>query len=277
MIDLLLAILALLVLLLIFFRRWYLLEKTSLFGKMVLKKGLKLQGRLTKEDVEVTAKEMIPDPSTVDPKLRVKGENFFKKAEVELKKGDLAAAEKLYIKAIAMDPSHLSAHARLGVLYLNQEQFAKAELFYRKLVLAVTDDPIYFSNLALSLFHQNKYLEAKEFYEKAIELDSTRAGRFYSLARVNYLLEDADAAFANIEKALAMDPDNVDYGLTLAAWQIDKHMHKEAEELLQTILRHWPENSEAAEMLKQLASQQNESAPAAEPEVKTVPDEDSGK
>ena len=44
MIDLLLALFSLLVLLLIFSRRWYLLEKTSLFGKMVLKKGLKLQG-----------------------------------------------------------------------------------------------------------------------------------------------------------------------------------------------------------------------------------------
>ncbi len=252
MIDLLLALFSLLVLLLIFSRRWYLLEKTSLFGKMVLKKGLKLQGRLTREDVEVTAKEMIPDPSTVDPKLRVKGENFFKKAELELKKGNLAEAEKLFIKAIAMDPSHLQAHARLGAVYLNQEQFAKAELFYRKLVLAVADDPVYFSNLALSLFHQEKYLEAKEFYEKALELDSSRPGRFYSLARVNYLLADADSAFANIEKALSLDPDNVDYGLTLAAWQIEKNMHKEAREVLQTILSHWPENGEAAEMLKQL-------------------------
>lgn len=252
MIDIILAIACFLALLMVFFRRWYLLEKASLFGKMVLRKGLKLPGRLTKEDVEVTAKEMIPDPSTVAAKLRLKGETYFKKAELELKKGDLAEAEKLYIKALSMDPSHVMAHAKLGSIYLNQEQFGKAELIYRKLVLAVTDDPVYFSNLALSLFHQEKYLESKEFYEKAIELDASRPGRFYSLARVNWLLDDADSAFANIEKALVMDPDNIDYGLTLADWQMEKHMNKEAKEVLGVITEHWPENVDAREMLTKL-------------------------
>lgn len=257
MIDIILAVLSILVLLIIFSRRWYLLEKANLFGKMVLKKGLKLPGKLTKEDVEVTAKEMIPDPSTVDPKLVVKGDTYFKKAELEIKRGDLAEAEKMYIKAISMNPSHVISHAKLGSIYLNSEQFGKAELIYRKLVLAVTDDPVYFSNLGLSLFHQEKYLEAKEFYEKAIELDSSRAGRFYSLARVNYLLDDADDAFANIEKALSIDPDNVDYGLTLAHWQMDKHMNKEAKEVLDTILQHWPDNANAQEMLQQLSKSED--------------------
>jgi len=178
MIDVLLVIISLLVLLLIFLRRWYLVDKATLFGKMVLKRGLWFPGRLSKRDLEVTAKEMIPDPSTVDPKLRVKGENHFKKAELELKKGHIGDAEKLYIKAIAMDPSHVQAYAKLGVIYLNQEQYGKAELIYRKLVVAVNDDPVYFSNLGLTLFHQEKYSEAKEFYEKAIQLDAGRAGRF---------------------------------------------------------------------------------------------------
>lgn len=261
MIDIILAILSVLALLIIFSRRWYLLEKANLFGKMVLRRGLKLPGKMTKEDVEVTAKEMIPDPSTIDAKLRVKGYSFFKKAELELKRGNLAEAEKLFIKAIAMDASHVMAHAKLGAIYLNQEQFGKAELIYRKLVLAVTDDPVYFSNLGLSLFHQEKYLEAKEFYQKAIELDDSRAGRFYSLARVNYLLEDADDAFMNIEKALSIDPDNIDYGLTLANWQMDKHMNKEAREVLDSILQHWPDNTDAQEMLKSLIRSENESEP----------------
>lgn len=262
MIDILLALLCLLALLILFSRRFYLLEKSSLFGKMVLKRGLKLPTKLTKEDVEVTAKEMIPDPSTVDSKLKVKGANLFKKAELALKDGQLEDAEKLFIQAIAMDPSHVLAHAKLGMIYLNQEQYGKAELIYRKLILAVTDDPIYFSNLGLALFHQEKYADAKEFYDKAIDLDDSRAGRFYSLSRINHLLDDMEEAFSNLEKALLLDPDNLDYGLTLAQWQLEKDMHSEAKTVLETILEHWPDNQEAKTMLKSIGANMESGKPA---------------
>jgi tetratricopeptide (TPR) repeat protein len=252
MLDFLIAIICLIIVIMIFFRRWYLLEKGSLFGKMVLKKGLKLPSRLNKEDVEITAKEMIPDVSQVDPKLRVKGENFYKKAELELKRGHISEAEKFYIKAIAMDPSHIESHAKLGTIYLNQEQFGKAELIFRKLILAVADEATYFSNLALSLFQQEKYAEAKTFYERTIEIDPTRAGRFYSLAMTNYQLKETEDAFKNLEKALSMDADNLDYGLTLAHWYIEKGLNQDAEALLENISLHWPENHEAKQMIKDL-------------------------
>ena len=230
MTDWIIIIISAVLLLLIFSRRYYILEKGHLFGKMVLKKDFHWPSKIGKEDHEVTMKEMIPDISTVSPKLVVKGDSFFKKAELELKRGNLAEAEKLYIKAIAMNPAHIEAHAKLGMLYLNQEQFAKAELIYRKLVLAVVDDPVYFSNLGLSLFQQEKYSEAKDFYEKAIELDSSRPGRFYSLSRINHLLSNFEEALLNLEKALQMDPENLDYGLTLANWYIEKGMSREARE-----------------------------------------------
>lgn len=252
MMDILFAALALMVVLLIFLRRWRFLETSSLFGRMVLKKGLNLHKKLTKEDHEITPKEMIPDASTIPARLRVKGENFFKKAEMELKKGNIEDAEKLYIKAIAMDASHVEAHAKLGAIYLNAEQFGKAELIYRKLVVAVSNDPVYFSNLGLALYHEEKYAEAKVFYEKAIELDPSRAGRFYSLSRIDHLLNDMDGAFQNIEKALLLDPGNLDYGLTLVHWQIEKDMYSDAKQVLENILKHWPDNEEAKKMLAEM-------------------------
>ncbi|MCC6643455.1 tetratricopeptide repeat protein [Candidatus Peregrinibacteria bacterium] len=255
MIDFLLALICLLIMVLVFVHRWYLLEKGSLFGKMVLRASRILPSRLSKEDHEVTAKEMIPDPSTVDPKLKLKGENFYKKAEVELKRNNWNEAERYMIKAIAMDPSHIEAHAKLGTLYLNQEQYPKAELIFRKLVLVDDAEPVYFSNLGLALFQQEKYTEAKEYYEKAIELDPSRPGRFYSLARVNHLLDEMETAFRNIEKALEMDPDNLDYGLTLANWQLEKGMYTEVKALLENITKHWPDNEEAKELVKMLEEQ----------------------
>lgn len=252
MIDSILLLIFVLALLLLFFRRWYLLEKGHLFGRMVLKRGHNIPTPMTREDHEVTTKEMIPDQSKINPKLVVKGDNLFKKAEQDLKKGNVKDAEKNYIRVISMNPAHIEAHAKLGAIYLNQEQFSKAELIYRKLVLSVGDDPVYFSNLGLSLFQQEKYEEAKGFYEKAIELDPNRAGRFYSLARINHLLNDVDNAFLNIQKALALDTDNLDYGLTLAHWYIEKGMNADAKAILERIEQHWPENMECKELTKEL-------------------------
>lgn len=78
------------------------------------------------------------------------------------------------------------------------------------------------------------------------------------MARVNYLLDDPAAAFQNIEKALELDMGNLDYGLTLAHWQIEKDMHSEAKEVLENILKHWPDNQEAKEMLIEMTAEKKD-------------------
>lgn len=243
---------SLLLLVVVFVHRWYLLEKGQLFGKMVLKRGMNLPSKLTKEDHEVTVKEMIPKANTIDPKLAVKGDVLFKKAEAALKKGDLDGAEKLFIQSISMNPSKIETHARLGAIYLNDQSYSKAELIYRKLIIAEPENPTYLNNLGLALFQQEKFEEAKGFYEKAIELDDQRPGRYYSLSRINYQLGDFDSAVFNIQKALSLDADNLDYGLTLSHWYLEKNMVAEAKEILGKILKHWPENEEALAMMKSL-------------------------
>jgi tetratricopeptide (TPR) repeat protein len=236
----------------VFVHRWYLLEKGQLFGKMVLKRGMNLPSKLTKEDHEVTVKEMIPKADTIDPKLAVKGDVLFKKAELALKKGDLDGAEKLFIQSISMNPSKVETHARLGSIYLNDQSYSKAELIYRKLIITDPDNPTYYSNLGLALFQQEKFEDARAFYEKAIELDDQRPGRFYSLSRINYQLGDFDNAILNIQKAITLDPENLDYGLTLSHWYFEKNMNTEAKEILEKILKHWPESEEALAMMKDI-------------------------
>lgn len=239
----------------VFVHRWYLLEKGQLFGKMVLKRGMNLPSKLTKEDHEVTVREMIPKADTIDPKLAVKGDVLFKKAEAALKKGDLDGAEKLFIQSISMNPSKIETHARLGSIYLNDQSYSKAELIYRKLIIADPENPTYLNNLGLALFQQEKFEEAKGSYEKAIELDDQRPGRFYSLSRINYQLGDFDNAILNIQKAITLDPENLDYGLTLSHWYMEKEMTADAKAILKKILHHWPENEEALGMMKRMEVQ----------------------
>lgn len=242
-------ILSIFLLIAIFFRRLYLLEKGQMFGKMVFKRGSHLHSKLTKEDHEITIKEMIPTSDTVDPKNAIKAERLYKKVELEIKRNHLQEAEKLLIQVIALNPAYIEAYAQLGKIYLVQNQFGKAELIYRKLIVSIQDDPSYFSNLGLALYQQKKLEEAKTFYQTAISLDNTRAGRYFSLAQILYELGDFDQALVNLQNAIALDVENLDYGLTMAHWYIEKGLMVDAKNLLEDILVVDPMNAEAKEMM----------------------------
>ncbi len=210
------------------------------------------QEKAEKSDFEVTVDEMIPDATKVNPKHALKATSFKKKADAFLKKEDLKNAEKSLIQALSLDPSLQDAYNKLGLIYLRQEQFGKAEMMFRKLAVSGFNDPAYLSNLGLALYQQKKLAEARTFYERALGLDQNRAGRFFSLAQVLYELQEFESALGNFQKAAAMEPKNVDYQLSLAQFYLDRQMFAELKDLLPQILEAFPKNEAAMAMSKQV-------------------------
>ncbi len=117
-----------------------------------------------------------------DSRLR-KGKRAFKQADVHFTKGDYGLAEKHLLEVLSFDNDHLDANLKLGLLYLHQENLPRAEFFFQKLI-DLKESPVYCSNLALTLYQQGRLEEAAKLYERSIELDNKRAGRFVSLAHV---------------------------------------------------------------------------------------------
>lgn len=253
MIQFLVIIAGLAVLASIFVRRYMLVEKGvtafSVFGRKQKAVDLLNMGTAG-ESNEVTVEEMIPDRSTIELKKIAKADTMMKKADAALAQGDAVLGEKLLIQALALDPSNLDAYHRLGLIYLRQNQFGKAEMMYQKLVLSAQNDPVYYSNLAVALYQQKKLEEAKKHYKKAIELDASRAGRFFSLAQVLQELGEMQEAIEHFQKAIAMDPSNLDYLLTLAQAYIETDMRHEARSLLGEILAAYPDHQMAREMME---------------------------
>lgn len=241
----------------IFFRRYMILERgLTSFSFFKRKKNVLDLLRLNrgKAELEVTVDEMIPEPSSVDAKKVAKAGIMEKKADAVLAKGDMKQAEQLLIQALALDPSNIDTYHKLGLLYLRQGQFGKAEMMYQKLVTSAKNDPVYFSNLAVALYQQKKLEEAKSNYRKAIELDASRAGRFFSLAQVLQELGEVQEALSHFRKAIEMDPGNLDYLLTLAQVYIEVDMMDDARALLGEILAAYPENTIAREMMEKAAA-----------------------
>lgn len=253
MIQLLIILSGVLVLGSIFFRRYMILERGltsfSFFGRKQKMLDL-LHLNKGKTELEVTVDEMIPERSTVDAKKVAKAGMMEKKADGLIARGDFLQAEKLFIQALALDPSNIDTYHKLGLLYLRQGQFGKAEMMYQKLVTSAKNDPVYFSNLAVALYQQKKLEEAKTNYKKAIELDASRAGRFFSMAQVLQELGEVQDALAHFRKAIEMDPGNLDYLLTLAQVYMEIDMMDDARVLLGEILAAYPENAVAREMME---------------------------
>ncbi len=253
MIQFLVIIVGLIVLGLIFFRRYMILEKgKSSFSFLGRKQGGMdlLHLHKDKGGFEITVEEMIPERSSVDAKKVAKADILVKKAEPVLAKGDFGQGERLLIQALSLDPSNVDAYHKLGLLYLHQGQFGKAEMMYQKLILSVPNDPVYFSNLAVALYQQKKLEGAKSNYKKAIELDSSRAGRVFSLAQVLMEMGEAQEALDHFKKAISMDPKNVDYLLSLAQIYFDMNLHDDAKLILDEILAADPGNAMAKDMLR---------------------------
>jgi tetratricopeptide (TPR) repeat protein len=245
MIDFWIAIVGILVLGVIFGRRFLILEHGVSLKSLLFRKKNIFRHVEHEETSKLTVDEMLPSPETVNPKDRAKADSLVRKAEIGLTRGTLKESEQLLIKALALDPSSVEAHNKLGLIYLQQGLFGKAESLYRKLTLTLSNEPAYFGNLGMALYSQGKLEDAKVSYKRAMELDATRPGRFFSLGRIFTELNEVEEAIAHLKKAVEMDSKNLDYLLTLAQLYVDKHLLVEAKQLLGEILLISPDNEMA--------------------------------
>jgi tetratricopeptide (TPR) repeat protein len=172
------------------------------------------------------------------------GKKAFKQAEMHFSKGDYGLAEKHLLNVLSFDNDHLNANLKLGLLYLHQENLPRAEFFFQKL-LDLKESPIYYSNLALTLYQQSRLEESAKLYERAIELDNKKPGRFVSLAHVYHELGEMDKALEHFEVASRLDPRNLDYLWNLLEYYEKFTRHQDMERIVKRILELDPYNDQA--------------------------------
>lgn len=167
----------------------------------------------------------------------------FKQADLHFTKGDYGLAEKYLLQVLSYDNDHQDANLKLGLLYLHQENLPRAEFFFQKLI-DLKESPVYFSNLALTLYQQNRFEEAGKLYERAILLDPKKPARFVSLAYVYKELGELEKALANFEEASRLDPRNLDYLWTLIEFYEKFSRKEDMARILHKVLELDPYNME---------------------------------
>lgn len=147
-------------------------------------------------------------------------------------KGNFEASIQAFQKALEVNPQFSEAHNNLGTIYFELGQYEKAESEYRKALL----DPNYttrelpYYNLARMFFVQEKYDEAYDNVQKAIQAKNRFAMAHNLRGLILERTGEIDEAVLAYEQAVRIVPDDTTFLFNLARAQFDTGLYRKSKE-----------------------------------------------
>lgn len=224
---------------------------------VLTRRDMAFQKHLNEEEDTEKSITLEPVEEEIDEKKKSASSGTLRKkylkADMHFSRGEHEEAEQLLKEVLEANESHLDANLKLGLLYMKDEDFPQAELYFSRLV-NLKKDPIFFSNLGAALYKQQRLLEAAEAYENAIAMDDKRAARLQSLAQVYHELNDSEKALKYFELAARRKPKDNELKFILADYYRNLERYEDAIEVLNRILDTDPYNKEVKALIKELES-----------------------
>lgn len=173
-------------------------------------------------------------------------------AEKALLQDKTEEAERLFIQALTIQPNALDVQAELAKLYLTTGRENKAEALYRELIQK-RDDVSFFSNLGLAYYAQEKYVDACQAYQEALNRDPQNPERSAALGRACIAAHRFEEAAPLLEKAVQRLARDTQLISLLADCYVQLGMKDRAEEAYKRINKLEPYNEEVKSKLVSLA------------------------
>jgi tetratricopeptide (TPR) repeat protein len=160
-------------------------------------------------------------------------------------------------------PEYSSARSQLASVMLTQHRFPEAERVLRQLLRESKPDASLFFNLGLSLYYQQCWPEAEEYFAKAKALGLASPDCYAYLARCRHYAGDMTQAIQLCQQWVDAAHDAESRGY-LALLHMDHGDVAEAAKLAEEVLRSSPENTHAALVLGTASIESQEIARASE-------------
>jgi tetratricopeptide (TPR) repeat protein len=146
--------------------------------------------------------------------------------------GDYAGAEDAYDGAIAIEPSDAHRfYCALGATFAREGEYERAATALKQSLHSRPDQPLVRCTLGDVLIRQGKPDEGMAAYEEAARLDAASAGGYYNRLGNSLAGEGRhDLAVSAFEKAVAADPRNPFYCLSLVKSCEAEGLHEKAKE-----------------------------------------------
>ena len=156
--------------------------------------------------------------------------------------GRYEEAEKTILRAIEMDPDHSTLHSNLGYLYRVSRKYAQAEISYLKAIHLDPNDSVALSNLAaLYIMHLNKPKEAEQLLLRVIAMEPGLVGPYQNLGFLYQKLGRFEEAERTFLKIIELDPTYDEALFSLGELYIDMKKPDESENALLRALKLQPD------------------------------------
>ena len=149
-----------------------------------------------------------------DPSLIPARNNLARILESE---GDLAAAQRNYLKVLGLDSANVYAHIGLADVALKMGDDSTAIVHYQKARNRGAFDRQLISRLALALLRQNSFAEALQVNATLLALEPDNARAHHNQARIYIACDSLEQAARELEIVLRLAPDTKE-----AREQLDK-------------------------------------------------------
>ncbi len=171
-----------------------------------------------------------PEPefymSSVFPKMQELQKNI-DDGDEHRTKGENFAAECEYGAALEIDEENVRANFGIGLTYLQRGDAEKAKNIFDRLVrLEGTFDTKHkhlFNDFGISLRKSALFLEAADYYQRAIELTQADENLYFNLARTYLELKKYSECMENLLKVLEFEPQH-ETGLKFIRWMQKKEL-----------------------------------------------------
>jgi tetratricopeptide (TPR) repeat protein len=134
----------------------------------------------------------------------------FNRAIESHRKGNLAAAEDLYLELLKERPDHFDGLHMLGILRCQQRRFLDAVSLIGAALRANPAAPLAHLNYGLALDALNRHGEALASYDKALALQPNYVEALYHRGVALRNLKRPAESLASFDRALSVKPDYVD-------------------------------------------------------------------
>lgn len=128
--------------------------------------------------------------------------------EYQEKEGKLSEAEKLYLKALRVDPRHSASHYRLGRLQLKKQQYDQGIEHILKAIDLEPENPAYLEALGSEFERSGKLLEAANSMERVSVLEPDRFDIYVRLGDIYKRKKMYQEALTRYWSALSIKSDD---------------------------------------------------------------------
>ena len=184
------------------------------------------KNELSEGSEAIVDNQILDDTEVIVKDIELRVEELWHTAELNMRKGHLATAEKALLTILKVDDNSAAAHNRLGIIYTKRKDYADAIKCFQT-ASSIEKTPSSLHNLGLVYFETENYKKAASAFKQALALEENLAARHVAYAKVNEKLGKDKLMFDSLKRAVELEPGKETYTLLMQAYE-ERNMTEEA-------------------------------------------------